>query len=300
VTCYSNPSTRIAGTEGVLVYVPIQADESIEVGKELNGSLTDVAFASIDAVSHSFTSASFAIKVTDKVVLDENNTWEPLATDDDCGIKVIRTINANEWNTICLPFEMNKNQLKDIFGAGVQLLKYNKYTTQNEGTDVTAVTLDFENVDLNDGFEANTPYLIKTSKAISEFEITEKLVPDDVKAGSNSKGFFLGTYKAGTIVPQNGLFLSGNKFYYSTGQTKIKAFRAYFTLNDVLSDMENVNTRVFISINCDYTEINSLQIGVDDDSWYTLNGMTLDKKPTTTGVYIHRGEKVVIKEEKRK
>ena len=31
------------------------------------------------------------------------------------------------------------------------------------------------------------------------------------------------------------------------------------------------------------------------DSWYTLNGVKLDGKPTQKGVFIHNGTKVVIK-----
>jgi hypothetical protein len=35
---------------------------------------------------------------------------------------------------------------------------------------------------------------------------------------------------------------------------------------------------------------------VDNDSdWYTLQGFKIGRKPTQTGVYIHNGEKVVIK-----
>ena len=32
-----------------------------------------------------------------------------------------------------------------------------------------------------------------------------------------------------------------------------------------------------------------------DDCWYTLDGRKLDKKPTTKGVYVRNGVKVVVK-----
>ena len=31
-----------------------------------------------------------------------------------------------------------------------------------------------------------------------------------------------------------------------------------------------------------------------DDSWYTINGVKLDGKPSTKGVYIHKGRKLII------
>ena len=36
----------------------------------------------------------------------------------------------------------------------------------------------------------------------------------------------------------------------------------------------------------------------DGDDWYTLSGIKLDRKPTQPGVYIHHGEKIIIKEKK--
>ena len=301
LTCYTNPSTPIGGTDGLLVCIPIQADgDNVKVDDELSGSLTEVEFTHNEgAVRQPFDAASFTIKVTDKIILDENYTWEPFATDEDCDIKVIRTINANEWSTICLPFDIDAAQFKQIFGNDVQLASYTSYKTEKEGTDVIGITLNFEDVDLDeDDFETNTPYLIKTSKKIDEFTITATIEPDDVKVGSKSKGWFIGTYQAGTVVPENSLFLSENKFYYSTGKTKMKGFRAYFTLKDVLADVSQSGARIFLSVGDETTEIHPVQMGTDDDGWYTLSGLKLDKKPAATGVYIHRGEKVVINEER--
>ena len=33
----------------------------------------------------------------------------------------------------------------------------------------------------------------------------------------------------------------------------------------------------------------------DDDDWWSIQGFKLDRKPTQPGVYIHHGNKVVIK-----
>ncbi|MCR4957623.1 MAG: hypothetical protein K6B13_03320, partial [Prevotella sp.] len=240
---FSNPSTAIGGNEGVLVCIPIQVDQSVEVGRELQGSLTGVEFADITAVSHQFSDVSFTIKVTDKVILDENYTWVPFATDVACDLKVIRTIKANEWSTICLPFDMTEEQAKAVFGNDVKLACSDSYTVEKttDGS-VTGITINFKDDDLSEGFVSNYPYLIKTSKEITEFEMTARVNPEDAKSAFLSNkgkiiGNFIGTNQANTLVPKNSLFINGNKFYYSAGKTKMKAFRAYFTLSEVLSEV---------------------------------------------------------------
>ena len=68
----------------------------------------------------------------------------------------------------------------------------------------------------------------------------------------------------------------------------------------MLAEATQAGARVFISVGGETTAIHPIQTETDDDGWYTLSGLKLDKKPTQTGVYIHRGEKTVIKEERRK
>ena len=41
-------------------------------------------------------------------------------------------------------------------------------------------------------------------------------------------------------------------------------------------------------------EVNGV-IGVNDDTWYTLDGRRLGSKPTAKGIYVNKGIKVVIK-----
>ena len=36
----------------------------------------------------------------------------------------------------------------------------------------------------------------------------------------------------------------------------------------------------------------------DDDDWWTLQGFKIGRKPTQSGVYIHHGKKVTIKQVK--
>lgn len=307
VTCYSNPSTIIDGKDGVLVYIPIEAESTLAVGTELTGSLTGVAFADIDAVSHSFPNSSFTIKITDEIILDENS---PVAPQDAANVKVRvkRTIKANQWSTLCLPFDMTVAQLKTVFGDDVELAEFSDYEAVTDGSDVTSLTVNFVDADLTDGFYGNWPYLIKTSKDITEFTIDGVSIVNDVasavaeydngKTGRQRKVFgkFIGTYEAGTIVPDESLFLSDNKFWYSVGNTKIKAFRAYFTFNDVLSSLNGAGVKMFFGDA--ETRVNDIK-GDEDESVYDLGGRKLadDKSDAHIhrGVYIVNGQKVIVK-----
>ncbi len=298
VTCYSNPSTIIDGKDGVLVYIPIEAESTLAVGTELTGSLTGVAFADIDAVSHSFANASFTVKITDEMILDENSPVAPQEADN-VKVRVKRTIKANQWSTLCLPFDMTAEQVYAAFGDDVEMAEFSKYTATKTGGEVTDISVEFVDVDIEneDGIAANTPYLIKTSNDITEFSLTVvEIAPDDVKVGSTKRGLFIGTYEAGTIVPDESLFLSDNKFWYSVGNTKLKAFRAYFTFKDVLSSLNGAGVKMFFGDA--ETRVNDIN-GDDDESVYDLGGRKLadDKSDAhiRRGVYIVNGQKVIVK-----
>lgn len=45
----------------------------------------------------------------------------------------------------------------------------------------------------------------------------------------------------------------------------------------------------------DYTGINSVKANYADDAWYTIDGRRLSDKPVVHGLYIHRGELMLVK-----
>ena len=268
----------------------ITDDDLPLIGTLINGTVSNDG-GQVDHVADS----EFSITITDLPVLDENSPAAPSNTVDEIDMLVKRTINANEWSTICLPFDMEEDQLKAAFGDDVQLMEYNTYALEKEGSVVKSITINFDEVDLEeDGLEANTPYLIKTSQKVTEFEVTAPIEVDEVKVGSTKKGLFIGSYQAGTTVPAKSLFLSEDKFWYSVGLTKMKAFRCYFTFKEVL-DAYNQDTAapVFINIGGETTRLEQLNIDNDDDNYYTLDGRAV--KTPGKGVYIHRGKKIIIK-----
>ena len=253
---------------------------------------------------------TFKVKVVERhtVVLDELSTTAPTAATG-VDVTVNRTIKANEWSTICLPFAMNAEQCQAAFGDDVELGDFNGIETTEEGSNITAITVNF--VDAT-SIEANHPYIIKVKNAVTQFTVSNvNISPEDepsvnkdeqkMKIGTTWYYFynrFIGTYVADTAVPKNTLFLNDNKFWYSNGTTKMKAFRAYFDFLSVLTEVENASARMLLSFDGETTSIENsslFQPKAAVDGWYTLDGRKLDKKPTAKGVYVKDGRKVVIK-----
>lgn len=80
----------------------------------------------------------------------------------------------------------------------------------------------------------------------------------------------------------------------------IGANKAYLQLTKAEEDAISTGARGLNMIFDDGTStaINLINSGAQNNEngmWYTLQGLRLDKKPTTKGIYIHNGKKVVIK-----
>lgn len=238
---------------------------------------------------------TFKVNVVNFLVLDETSTVAPVAAKG-VNVKVKRTINANEWSTICLPFAMSEEQVKAAFGNDVELKNFSSWSSEtNTDDEIVSINVGFTSVN---AIEANHPYVIKVSTAISEFTVDGvDIDPDDaevVVGKGKTKGTFYGNYVAGTAVPEEHLFISGNKFYYSTGSTTIKAFRGYFELRDVLeSYYDEAPSRVVFDFG-DVTGIQKISAqGQNDGIYYDLSGRRVEKP--SKGVFIVNGKKVIIK-----
>lgn len=198
-------------------------------------------------------------------------------------------------------------QVESAFGEDVQLADFVDYdTTEDAGNNVTGITINFSDAN---AIVANHPYIIKVSAPITYAEgFTVDGVdidPDEESAyveynnGQTGKkkvvyGTFEGTYHAQTDVPENCLFLSENKFWYSAGLTKMKAFRAYFDLLDVLAEVEGAGARIMIDVNGETTDIRDInRQEMNDDRYYTLDGRIVENP--SKGIYIKNGKKVIIK-----
>ena len=257
MTANSDPLTKQSGT---LATFRITSDGTLAADQTFTGKLHHATISDEKGGVHDVASVEFTITIGAPIdmrtVLDELSTEAPEAATG-VDVRVKRTLVAGVWNTICLPFAMTAEQ-------------------------VTASEFTVDGVDI-------------------EVEEEPSVDKDEYRTGSGTKkdpyvyhnNSFVGTYVADTEVPELALFLNDNKFYYSTGATKMKAFRGYFDFYDVLTEVENAEARISFVIDEDWmTGISDVK-REDDSLYYNLKGMRVAKPGK--GLYIVNGKKMVIK-----
>lgn len=293
-------SKPLKGTSGVLLTFTIKPKAAVTVGQKFTGTIKDILLVPIEGAKQNLAESNFTVTIGAdaelRTILDETSTTAPAAATG-VDVRVKRTLTANQWNTICLPFAMSAAQCKAAFGDDVQLADFTSWSSEEDGEgDIVAINVGFTPVT---AIEANHPYIIKVSSAITSFtadavDIDPEVEPS-VQVGKKKaeKGYLTGTYVADFLVPEDNLFLSGGKFWYSKGLTKMKAFRAYFEFADVLASVEGSSAPVFISFDGETTGINNVKQTVGDNKYYNLSGQQVENPGK--GLYIQNGKKVIIK-----
>ena len=203
-------------------------------------------------------------------------------------------INGN-WNTVCLPFGMSAD---DLDGWTVKELVGSTYTAATK-----TLTLDFANAT---EMVAGKPYLIRKTESAGEtmdFEFDNRTISDAPAAIIETECVdFVGLYSTFDIAQKDRtlLFMGGDsKLYYPSDAMKIGAFRGYFRLKNGLTAGDVTNGAKEIVLNFgggEVTGVSSIEHGtLDMEHWYTIDGRKLNGKPTTKGIYVVNGKKVVIK-----
>jgi len=308
-TCYSTDENSLSmPTSGPLLRVTVLANATLALGSVLTATVTACEFTrTANSMGENLADVDFTVSISElRTILDENATTAPLA-EENTNVRVKRTINAGEWSTLVLPFDMTAAQVYEAFGDDVELQEFIDYEAND---DLTQITINFEPALIaEDGLMANYPYVIRTSRDITEFTVDGVTIdPDEEGAvaeytngrtGSRKVvyAYFQGTYKAGTVIPADNLFLSDNQFWYSVGMTQTKAYRAYFWLQDMLaSASDGASSRIILNVGnggvaTGITSHESQAVGGSEV--YDLQGRRVDI-PSRKGLYIRDGKKVVI------
>lgn len=196
-----------------------------------------------------------------------------------------RTLSADKWNSICLPFALTAEQIASTFGEGTEVAAF-KSASQKEKR------LEFENVS---EMEAGKPYLIRTREdvkdPIAEGVTMRMLVNSIVTKGLYS---FIGTTtpmaKLTKIIVLNDDMTLGEVEKDETFY-RLPALNAYFTL-PIGTDAADVT----VSINDKPTAIDGVHeatTATGNDNIYNISGQKV--KSATSGLYIINGKKVLVK-----
>lgn len=301
ITCRSMENLSMP-ISGALFRVTVQADASLSVGASLTGSIVSCEFTrTATSTGETLDDVDFPIYITEyRTVLDENSGPAPEAASN-ADVLLKRIIKADEWSTICLPFTATGEQVKTAFGEDVQLATFTAWKSEedNDGA-IVGINVTFTSANAEDGIEANTPMLIKVSEVVTEATFDGvTLEPEEepvVQVGkrASERGWFYGTYVV-MQVPEENLFLSGNKFWYSTGATTIKGYRGYFEFRDVLDAYyDGTEVKINFFLDDEETGISEIENGKlkDDSSIYNLAGQRIGKMQK--GVNIVNGRKVLF------
>ena len=296
--------TPFTASSGTMLTVTLCADRTLTVGDISTATITGITFSTTDKVRVPFPDVTFNVTIGEsRTILDETSTTMPVP-EENANVRVKRTIKANEWSTLCLPFAMSEAQVKEAFGEDVELKDFVSWSSEEDGEgDIVSIEVGFDDIS---EIEANHPCLIRVSEAVNEFTVDgvdiepeeEPTVQVDKKKAE--RGYLIGTYVAQTEVPENDLFISENLFWYSAGKTKMKAFRAYFEFADVLTNVEDGEyANVRFVFGGEATGVKGVREGIADrtmpEGVYTLQGVKVEgTKALPKGVYIVNGKKVRI------
>ena len=220
-------------------------------------------------------------------------------------VTVYRTIKAGEWSTIVLPFNLTKTKAEAVFGNDVQFAQFSgfnvDYGDDEENVTPLGITINLTNYSIpaRGNLAGGTPVLIKTTKDIEEIKIDDvtltKGIKDVEKTDEYDTPGKLTATLVKTTIPTDGLFISNNKFWYSTGNTNVKAFRCWFELDAVLGKNTDFGSRVMLNFldESETTGVNDVRHMTDDgrSEIFDLQGRKLAK--VSKGVYISNGKKII-------
>lgn len=217
-----------------------------------------------------------------------------------------RSFTQNQWNTICLPFNVSEKQVEEVFGEGTQLLIYDGIKDV-EGKNIAQF---LRHVDQN--ILAGQPYLIyPTKENITSLSFTNVTVPSTLQVESYGNDDEVGLKFVGTLsntkVKKNDYYVStkdGKLYYLTANESTLKTYRAFLQQTDV------AGARL---VNFGYTDIESeaegntttgleqamVDFGVSlepENGVYNINGQRVadSTRSLNNGIYIINGQKVVM------
>lgn len=233
----------------------------------------------------------FKVADLDAITLNENETCTPEAKVAD--VTLNRTLTTR-WNSIVLPFAVNKKQIAAQFGEGTVVAAYKDATI-----DETSTTLNFEVVE---EMQANVPYLIKPTLAGSTYTFEGVAIKpaDNLEAGEGEIKF-VGNYENGKQLAEGDYFIDANRnlFYSANGTETMKAFRAIFVSTAVAPAKA-----MFFSIRGNGGETTGIEdvktLAGKTFDVYSIDGMLVRKNATSLsglakGVYVVNGKKYIAK-----
>lgn len=257
------------------------------------GSAKEVEFKAIAQVR--------AIQIIVTILIPKEYTLDETKTNnviEDCAyanVTLQRTLEASHWNSFCVPFALDKDQVTQYFGEGTQLRTYEGRCENN--------IVYFATVD---NIEAGKPYIMKPGNAVVKNPTFEgvSMVATGLDENGNPQAVgdastvqMKGIYNHVTLVQdKTNIYIgAGNKFYYPADAEacQMNGLRAYFIVPEG-TDIKKLRA------NLDGATTSLGEIFDTEESntpVYNLQGQCVGNSLSTlkSGIYVQNGKKVVVK-----
>ena len=260
------------------------------------GSAKDVVFTNTDQARATNIIVTVEVPKAKNYTLDETKTDNVIETYENANVTLQRTLSKDYWNTFCVPFALDAEQVAQYFGEGTQLRTYEGNCNNN--------IVYFATVD---NIEAGRPYIMKPGNAVVQNPTFEGV--SMVATGLDEKGNPQAVGDASTVqmkgiynqillnADKTELFLGDNDLFYypidDIDARTIGGLRAYFIVpqgTDIKKLRANLDgTPTSLGTIFDTEESNA--------PVYNLQGQCVGNslRALKSGIYIQNGKKVVVK-----
>lgn len=260
------------------------------------GSAKEVVFKNTDQARATKIIVTVEVPKAKSYTLDETKTDNVIETYENANVTLQRTLSKDYWNTFCVPFALDAEQVTQYFGEGTQLRTYEGNCNNN--------IVYFATVD---NIEAGKPYIMKPGNAVVQNPTFEGV--SMVATGLDENGNPQAVGDASTVqmkgiynqillkTDKTELFLGDNDLFYypidDIDARTIGGLRAYFIvpqdtdIKKLRANLDGTPTSLGTIFN---TEESNAPV-------YNLQGQCVGNslRALKSGIYIQNGKKVVVK-----
>lgn len=306
-----NNKTTISTTEGYITKIEfigssskyslknLECDDTNFVAEDYyaswTGSAQSVTFTTTQQTHATQIIVTVEVPKAKNYTLDETKTDNVIETYENANVTLQRTLSKDYWNTFCVPFALDAEQVAQYFGEGTQLRTYEGNCNNN--------IVYFATVD---NIEAGKPYIMKPGNAVVKNPTFEgvSMVATGLDKNGNPQAVgdastvqMKGIYNHVTLVQdKTNIYIgAGNKFYYPADAEacQMNGLRAYFIVpegTDIKKLRANLDGATTSLGEIFDTEKSNTPV-------YNLQGQCVGNSLSTlkSGIYVQNGKKVVVK-----
>lgn len=208
-----------------------------------------------------------------------------------------REVITDNWDVLCLPFDIRPAEISSVLGyvAIARVIENNNDGDMRFEPTVSGI------------IPAGTPFIINVGKLkrtptdykkVTFKDVTLKKVESSYTVTDNSGNRFISTFSPIELNSSDIFYISKGTWYSVEEPIMLKPMRCYI---DFSGNTTSESPQIFVDDSAGETSIIEVKTGAfsakgsQDQAWYTLTGTRLTEVPTSKGIFIHRGRKVVIK-----